>query len=314
MGRAGQGYNNGKPRLPEGAAKRGPPPMATSNDMENLGDILKRALVARADVQRIPPEPPKSVCSICQGAGYLRYDVPVDDPRFGELVICECKREELDAKRQRMLQERSLLVGDLRNKTFDSWQPKFVNGKPPKDSPDLAFGIARMYARDPHAIDKPWLFLFGPKGTGKTHLAAAVAHARIELGQPAIFMNVPDLLMHLRRTFSPSSDVTYDDLFDNLRTTPMLILDDLGKQQETKWAQEKMYQLINHRYNLRLPTVITMNEEAEEIDPVIWSRINDVRLTTRCDVRGDDQRTSTQQPVRAQRPARRGRLREEHQL
>lgn len=280
---------------------------AMSDRMEKLGDVLQRTLAERANLPRIPTEPRAAVCPICQGAGYLRYDVPVDDSHFGELVVCECKRLELDAKRQHMLQERSLLLGDLQNKTFDSWNPKFVNN-PPKNTPDSALDIARMYAQNPHVIEKPWLFLFGPKGTGKTHLAAAIAHARIALGQPAIFMNVPDLLMHLRRAFSPTSDVTHDELFESLRTTPMLILDDLGQQQETKWAQEKMYQLINHRYNMRLPTVITMNEEAEEIDPVIWSRINDVRLTIRCDVQGDDQRTDTQQPVKTPRPARRGKV------
>ena len=76
-----------------------------------------------------------------------------------------------------------------------------------------------------------------------------------------------------------------------------------------------MYQLINHRYNLRLPTVITMNEDAEEIDTVIWSRINDIRLTVRCDIFGDDQRTNTKQPVKTPRPGqRRGKVRDEYRV
>jgi DNA replication protein DnaC len=285
-------------------------------NMQHMGDILKAAMDARADLPRVPPEPPRAVCPRCHGAGYLRYDVPADDPRFSELIMCDCTRAELETKRRQQLEKRSLLVGDLETKTFESWSRKFPEGKAPKDSADAAFRIARMYAEDPHTVDKPWLFLFGSQGTGKTHLAAAVAHKRIALGQPAIFMNVPDLLMHLRRAFSPTSDVTHDDLFESLRTTPMLILDDIGRQLETKWAQEKMYQLINHRYNLRLPTVITMNEDAEEIDPVIWSRINDIRLTIRCDVFGDDQRTTTKQPVKAPRPGqqRRGKVRDEYRV
>jgi DNA replication protein DnaC len=275
-------------------------------NMQHLGDILKAAMDARADLPRIPPEPPRTVCPRCHGAGYLRYDVPADDPRFSELIMCDCTQAELEAKRRQQLEKRSLLVGDLETKTFESWNPKYVEGKVLPDSPDAAFRTARKYAEDPHFAGKPWLFLFGSQGTGKTHLAAAVAHGRIALGQPAIFMNVPDLLMHLRRAFSPTSDVTHDDLFESLRSTPMLILDDLGRQLETKWAQEKMYQLINHRYNLRLPTVITMNEDAEEIDPVIWSRINDKRLTVRCDVFGKDQRTDTKQPVKPSRQDQQG--------
>ncbi len=283
----------------------------TEKNMQHLGDILKRAMDARAEAPRIPDEQPKPVCPKCRGAGYLRYDVPADDPRFSELIMCDCTREELETKRRQQLEKRSLLVGDLESKTFENWHRKFPEGRAPRDSPDAAFRIARMYAEDPLSGGKAWLFLFGSQGTGKTHLAAAVAHKRISLGHPAIFMNVPDLLMHLRRAFSPTSDVTHDDLFESLRSTPMLILDDLGRQLETKWAQEKMYQLINHRYNLRLPTVITMNEDAEEIDPVIWSRINDHRLTERCDVKGEDQRTATKQPVKPPRPGQRMKLREE---
>jgi len=268
-------------------------------NMQHMGDILKAAMDARADLPRVPAEPPKVVCPRCHGAGYLRYDVPADDPRFSELIMCDCTQAELEAKRRQQLEKRSLLVGDLETKTFESWKQKFPHGRPPKDSPDAAFRIAKIYAEDLNPVEKPWLFLFGPQGTGKTHLAAAVAHKRIAQGQPAIFMNVPDLLMHLRRAFSPTSEVTHDDLFESIRTTPMLILDDLGRQRETEWAQEKMYQLINHRYNLRLPTVITMNDDAHEIDPVIWSRINDIRLTVRCDVIGPDQRTSDKQPVKS---------------
>ncbi len=283
--------------------------------MQHMGNILKAAMDARADAPRIPPQPAPPVCPRCLGAGYLRYDVPADDPRFSELVMCDCTRTELEAKRRQQLEKRSLLVGDLETKTFESWNEKFIGRRPPAESADAAFRIARMYAEDPNNVDKPWLFLFGSQGTGKTHLAAAVAHRRIMLGHPAIFMNVPDLLMHLRRAFSPTSDVTHDDLFESLRTTPMLILDDIGRQLETKWAQEKMYQLINHRYNLRLPTVITMNEDAEEIDPVIWSRMNDIRLTVRCDVFGDDQRTTTKQPVKTPRPGqRRGKVHDEYRV
>jgi DNA replication protein DnaC len=282
-------------------------------NMQHMGDILKAAMDARADLPRVPAEPPKVVCPRCHGAGYLRYDVPADDPRFSELIMCDCTQAELEAKRRQQLEKRSLLLGDLETKTFESWKSKFIEGKVLPNSPDAAFRIAMKYAEDLNPVEKPWLFLFGSQGTGKTHLAAAVAHKRIDLGHPAIFMNVPDLLMHLRRAFSPTSDVTHDDLFESLRTTPMLILDDLGRQLETKWAQEKMYQLINHRYNLRLPTVITMNEDAHEIDPVIWSRINDYRLTIRCDVVGDDQRIDKTKQFKAPRPGqeRRGKVRDD---
>ena len=92
-------------------------------------------------------------------------------------------------------------------------------------------------------------------------------------------MTVPDLLDHLRATFSPDAPVEYDELFERIRTTPLLILDDLGTESSTPWAQEKLYQLLNHRYLHRLSTVITTNSDLERIDPRIRSRLVDKTLT-----------------------------------
>ena len=59
----------------------------------------------------------------------------------------------------------------------------------------------------------------------------------------------------------------------------MLILDDFGEQSATPWAQEKMYQLINYRYNARLATVITTCVSLEEIEVRISSRMVDPSLS-----------------------------------
>jgi DNA replication protein DnaC len=216
----------------------------------------------------------------------------------------------LEQKRQAMLLERSQLA-DLQHFTFARWMRKVKEGRPPSNSPDAAYMVALKYAEDPHYTDRPWLFLYGTKGTGKTHLAAAIGNERLQRGQPAIFMVVPDLLDHLRATFNPNSDTTYDDLFESLKNTQLLILDDLGTQSASPWAREKLFQLINHRYNHRIPTVITMNMEAEEIDSRLWSRINDLHLTQRLSIQAEDKRTSEQPPVH-KAPIRRPKTRESY--
>ena len=95
---------------------------------------------------------------------------------------------------------------------------------------------------------------------------------------PPLFIMVPDLLDHLRSTFSPESTVSYDRRFDEVKTTPLLVLDDLGSQSMTPWVKEKLYQLFNFRYNAGLPTVITTADTLSEIDPRIRSRILDRRI------------------------------------
>lgn len=137
-----------------------------------------------------------------------------------------------------------------------------------------AFDAAHNFAERPEG----WLVLTGPYGCGKSYLAAAIANYRTGLGQPPLFVNVPDLLDHLRATFNPDSPVRYDQLFDDVRTTRLLILDDLGTQSTTAWAREKLYQLFNHRYNAKLPTVITTSDSIAEMDARLRSRMLDTRL------------------------------------
>jgi DNA replication protein DnaC len=64
-----------------------------------------------------------------------------------------------------------------------------------------------------------------------------------------------------------------------VRDVGVLILDDLGTENTTPWASEKLFQIINHRYNYRLPTVITSNRDPAKIDPRIYSRLADTALS-----------------------------------
>ncbi|MCK4976557.1 MAG: ATP-binding protein, partial [Anaerolineales bacterium] len=89
---------------------------------------------------------------------------------------------------------------------------------------------------------------------------------------------VPDLLDHLRATFSPTSTVSLDRRFEEVRTAPLLILDDLGTQSMTPWVREKLYQLFNYRYSAELPTVITTHDYKDEVDPRLLSRFEDKRI------------------------------------
>ena len=200
--------------------------------------------------------------------------MPFGHPDFGKLFPCECKLQELEAKRLAQLRELSN-IGQLARMTFESFVPD-GHGLNPEKCRNLRQGyeLALEFAENPMG----WLIFFGGYGCGKTHLAAAIANYRIAHGQSALFVVVPDLLDHLRATFNPESPVSYDERFEQVRTAPLLILDDLGAHSTTPWAQEKLYQIINYRYNAHLPTVITSNRRLEEIDLRLRSRFNDVDL------------------------------------
>jgi DNA replication protein DnaC len=180
----------------------------------------------------------------------------------------------LDGERVGRLQRYSNL-GPLIRLTFDNSNPKGRSGNPANEERfRRACEAANAFARKPDG----WLVLVGPSGSGKTHLAAAIANQCVASGHPVLFIVVPDLLDHLRASFSPSSDITYDELFEQVRNVPLLILDDLGSQSSTPWAKEKLYQIVNHRYNARLPTVVTSNR-IDELDERLQTRLTDATLS-----------------------------------
>lgn len=139
---------------------------------------------------------------------------------------------------------------------------------------ESAFKAAQNYAEKPRG----WLVLQGGYASGKTHLAAAIANYRSAEGIPPLFIMVPDLMDHLRSTFNPNSTVSYDRRFDEIKTSPLLVLDDLGTESMTPWVKEKLYQLFNYRYNAGLPTVITTTDKLSQVDPRLRSRMLDRRI------------------------------------
>jgi DNA replication protein DnaC len=207
--------------------------------------------------------------------GFVTRDVPFGHPDFGKAFPCTCQRDNLTAQRNARLRALSNL-DVVADKTFKTFQLD-LNGLSDEQLAALkvAYERAHTYASNPRG----WLLFQGNYGSGKTHLAVAIANHRLSTGEPVLFVTVPDLLDHLRTTYGPTSEAQYDDLFERIRNYPLLVLDDLGAESSTSWAREKLYQLINHRYLHRLCTVITTNSELTEIDPRIRSRLVDRSLT-----------------------------------
>ena len=250
--------------------------------MESLGDILRRLTVRNtlkttngvgATLRRTEPDAALSgsveACPRCKGGGWVSKSVPLGHPEFGEAFRCRCQQVDDPSARAAVLLRYSNL-GPLARITFAATQPR--GPLPDAGSHRLfqkALAAASEFAENPTG----WLTLTGPSGSGKTHLAVAIANRCIERGQTTFFVALADLLDHLRAAYSPDNPVSYDELFDQVRGVPLLVLDDLGTQSATPWAQEKLFQVFNHRFNASLPTVITIRGPLHRLDEGLRSRV-----------------------------------------
>jgi DNA replication protein DnaC len=200
--------------------------------------------------------------------------LPSGEPDYSRVVPCRCTKTEQDAEKQERLKRYSNL-GSLTRLTFENMEPEGKSGNPANQEQfELAYNAAKAFAEEPEG----WLVLGGPSGSGKTHLAAAIVNERIGHGHPAFYITAPDLLDHLRSSYSADSEMPYDEFFEQVRSAPLLVLDDLGAQSGTAWAREKLDQLLNSRFINELPTVVVTITPIDDMEERMRTRLTDSRL------------------------------------
>lgn len=177
---------------------------------------------------------------------------------------------------QAVSQERILSLGRWSNMPLHTRQSKrFTTFKPRKGAVE-ALKAAREFSE--RKLGHWFLTLAGATGTGKTHLAYAVGWEWIERGIKVKYYQAGELLDELRRGIHNESQEQYysfDRLMAMMKTVPLLVIDDLGVEQSTPWARERLDIIMNRRYEEELPTLVTTNEEPTSLAPRIVSRLSE---------------------------------------
>lgn len=138
---------------------------------------------------------------------------------------------------------------------------------------EKAIEAARRVIRD--ALDPKrkttGMVMIGKAGSGKTHLAVGILRAIAESKSGtdetlslfrSKFVVVPDLLDTLRERIS---DPQVRDPLPGLIDAPLIVLDDLGREKPTEWVTDRLYVLVNARYNAMKPTIVTTNYAPSEL-------------------------------------------------
>lgn len=208
--------------------------------------------------------------------------VPVEHPEWGKLQKCACggiDRSRVERTRAQVLDE----LGALADKTFDSFaldRPfgalayggKAVSAATQTRAIRTALEVCRAWADAPAG----WLYLYGPYGSGKSHLAAAIGHVAAERGMGVVYRSTPGLLDAFRDRETGAQALA------GVIRADLLILDDMGAEKRSEWTDDRFFRLFSERAGR--PTVITSNYDTEDlirppaqVDERIASRLSAAR-------------------------------------
>ena len=164
-------------------------------------------------------------------------------------------------------------------------------------SPELGRGAIILLQRYEAGAESTQrgVYLWGSVGTGKTCLSQiAVKHFILAGGGPALTMQAAQWLDNLRESFNrdqKDNEESHQILMRNAQRAPLLLVDDIGVEHLTDWAVERLFVLVNYRYERSLPTIYTSNYDIGHLvdrlsrglaDPIRGQRITD-RIFETCD-------------------------------
>lgn len=210
-------------------------------------------------------------CGKCKGAKETRVNIPdfqnPDGPgRVAVLpCICKCRQEEMQRKKEAEMHEEqmrrieslragSLIESKYRNANFRNFQRTKAN--------DRAFRIAVRYTErfDEMFCKNQGLIFWGKVGTGKSYTAACIANELLAKLTTVIMTSFVKILQDVQ---NPQFDEA--SYISKLNSAKLLIIDDLGTERGTEYANEKVYNVIDSRYRSSKPMILTTNMTIEEM-------------------------------------------------
>lgn len=159
----------------------------------------------------------------------------------------------------------------FQGKTFDAF-------KADDEKQAKVLRVCREYAEnfDKHFNEGRSLLLLGNVGTGKTHLAAAIAdHVITQQGCTALYRTVYGILQYVKGSFDREAEYNETDAFAAFIEPHLLIIDEVGATKTTEFEQQTLFNIINGRYEQQIPTIVISNLMPEELVIALGERCVD---------------------------------------
>lgn len=178
--------------------------------------------------------------------------------------LCKCGREEYYAKiqqeenKEKQIRLESLIKNSLMDSTFS--EKTFENWDFNKGSKSM-FNVGIKYATKFKDIKAQGigLLIHGEPGNGKTYLSCCIANKLLQEFVPVICVSINSLLDRIKETYNRYGNEAEADILRGLGKADLLIIDDLGTENNTDWSRSTIYNIIDSRYRSKLPLIITTN-------------------------------------------------------
>ncbi len=182
--------------------------------------------------------------------------------------------ERLEASRREII--RRGRINDLRR---DSGIPARYAQARLDDLSDIPESVRQQYSEASDRLklitDHPAIIaLLGKRGTGKTHMACAVAHEFTAQCRSAKYLDALDYLSKLKATYGKGGGNESEIERSYLRPK-LLVLDEMHERGETDWEDRMLTRLVNKRYASEVATILISNQTADEFAIRIGSSILD---------------------------------------
>jgi len=192
-------------------------------------------------------------CQLCRGTGWKM--VPRADGAGRVAMPCDCGIED----RATRVLERARVPKRYEHCDFESYSTDVGVTAQHAQSLKQAKLVTQGFVRDYPGGSEKGLLLMGPSGVGKTHLAVAALKELIRRGHQGLFCDYRELLKEIQASYNPASQSTEMAILEPVRTSEVLVLDDLGASKPSDWVRDIVGIVLNARYNEKRTTIITTN-------------------------------------------------------